>query len=83
MQFLHILEFGQASGWCPKFAPGLNIKIGIVQKVYEWLNYPFAKMILQWAIKYKTQLLQTQLLQNAAPQLRSGGAAMCTRAVQF
>ena len=29
-----------------KFATGLNIKIGIVQKVYEWSNCPFAKMIL-------------------------------------
>ena len=38
----------QNRGWCPKFAPGLNIKIGIVQKVYEWSNCPFAKMILQW-----------------------------------
>ena len=32
-------------GWCPKFAPGLNIKIGMVQKVYEWSNCPFAKKI--------------------------------------
>ena len=35
-------------GWCPKFAPGLNIKIGIVQKVYEWAKCPFSKLILQW-----------------------------------
>ena len=37
-------------GWCPKFSPGLNSKIGIVQKVYVWSNCPFAKMILQWGI---------------------------------
>ena len=39
--------------WCfPTGCPiiiwtGLNIKIGIVQKVYEWSNCPFAKMIPQ------------------------------------
>ena len=38
----------KARGWCPKFAPGLNIKIGIVQKVYEWSNCPFAKTIIWW-----------------------------------
>ena len=32
-------------GWCPKFAPGLNIKIGIVQKVYVWSSCPSAKKI--------------------------------------
>ena len=31
-----------AKGWSPKFATGLNIIIGIVEKVS---NYPFAKMI--------------------------------------
>ena len=32
-------------GCFPKFANGLNIKIGIVQKVYEWPSCPFVKMI--------------------------------------
>ena len=31
--------------WCPKFAPWLNIKLDIVQKVYEWSSCPFAKKI--------------------------------------
>ena len=37
-------------GWCPKFAPGLNIKIGIVQKKHEWWNCPYAKIMLLWGI---------------------------------
>ena len=34
--------------WLPKFETGLNIIIGIVQKVYEWPICPFAKMIPLW-----------------------------------
>ena len=34
-------------GWFPKFAPGLDIKIGIVQRVYELSSGPFAKKIPQ------------------------------------
>ena len=33
----------QYRGWCIKFVTGLNITIGIVQKVYEWSSCPFAK----------------------------------------
>ena len=40
----------QYRGWCIKFATGLNIIIGIVQKVYEWPGCYFAKMILLWGI---------------------------------
>ena len=35
-------------GWCIKFATGLNIIIGIAQKVYEWSSCPFAKIIPPW-----------------------------------
>ena len=35
-------------GWSIKFATGLNIKISIVQKVYEWLSCHFPKMITPW-----------------------------------
>ena len=35
------LEGGQ---WSPQFATGLNIIIGIDQKIYEWLDCSFAKM---------------------------------------
>ena len=35
-------------GWCAKFATRLNIKISIVQKVYEWSSCPFAKIIPPW-----------------------------------
>ena len=43
------------SGWANRGCPiiiwtGLNIKTGIVQKVYEWPNWSFAKMILQSGI---------------------------------
>ena len=38
----------QVRGWCIKFVTGLNIIIGIVQKVYQWPGCYFAKMILQW-----------------------------------
>ena len=37
----YVLKWFYHRGWCPKFAPGLNIKIDIVQKVC-----PFAKIIL-------------------------------------
>ena len=30
----HVFTIPESRGRCPKFAPGLNIKIGIVQKVY-------------------------------------------------
>ena len=35
-------------GCFPKFVNGLNIKIGIFQKVYEWPSCPFVKMIPWW-----------------------------------
>ena len=38
---LHIFDFGLRLN-------GLNIKICLVQKVYEWSNCSFAKMIFQW-----------------------------------
>ena len=34
----------------PKFANGLNIKIGIAQKVYELWNCSFAKIIVMGEI---------------------------------
>ena len=46
--YLNRLTYLQCRGWVPKFATGLNIIIGIVQKVYEWSNCPFAKMIPKW-----------------------------------
>ena len=39
-------------GWGSKFATRLNIKIDIVQKVYEWLSCPFAKMIPPWGNQF-------------------------------
>ena len=35
----------QYRGWCIKFATGLKIIIGIVQKVYDWSGCPYAKTI--------------------------------------
>ena len=35
-------------GWCIKFATGLSIKIGIIQRVNGWLSCPFAKLIPPW-----------------------------------
>ena len=32
-------------GWSPKFATGLNVIIGIDQKIYERADYSFAKMV--------------------------------------
>ena len=48
ISILNECKFFFSRGWCPKFAPGLNIKICIVQKGYEWSNCPFAKMIPKW-----------------------------------
>ena len=46
---------------------GLNIKIGIVQKVYEWSNCPFAKMIFPWGDHFgkRTALLLIYFLNYA------------------
>ena len=47
--FLHSLTvnfLSNSTRGCPMIIwTGLNIKIGIVQKVYEWSSCPFAKMI--------------------------------------
>ena len=39
-------------GWFRKFATGLNVIIGIVQKVYEGPGCCFAKMILPWGDRF-------------------------------
>ena len=46
---------------------GLNIKIGIIQKVYEWSSCPFAKMILLWGDHFvkTTALSLIYFLKNA------------------
>ena len=44
-QFTNQFKIFWTRWWCPKFAPGLNIKMGIVQKVYEWSSCCFAKKI--------------------------------------
>ena len=44
LKIAHTVE-ARVRGCFPKFANGLNIKIGIVQKVYEWQSCSFAKMI--------------------------------------
>ena len=31
--------------WSSKFATGLNVRIGIDKKMYEWPDYSFAKMV--------------------------------------
>ena len=46
----HFYINSYSRGWCPKFAPGLNIIIDIVQKVFEWSSCPFAKKIPHWRI---------------------------------
>ena len=38
-------------GWCPKFATGLYIIIGIVRKVFEWSTCYFAKRTA-WSLIY-------------------------------
>ena len=40
----------------------LNIKIGIVQKVYEWSNWPFAKMVVQWGSFWQKDSFITPIL---------------------
>jgi len=43
--------------WCIKFATGLNIIIAIVQKVYEWPGWYFAKLILLSSFWQKDSLI--------------------------
>ena len=44
----NLIFFNLNRDWSPKFETGLNIIIGIVQKVKEWPSCPFAKMMYSW-----------------------------------
>ena len=45
-------KMGLSRDWCIKFATGMNLIIGIVQKLFEWSSCSFAKMVVSWGDQF-------------------------------